>query len=51
MRKMVKRQAGNVMDTDGFFLPNLSVDANYLAANALINSYITCDAAMPVIWA
>ena len=46
---MVELSKGYVMDTDKFFLTNLSVNANYFAANALINSYIACDAAMPVI--
>ena len=48
---MVELKEGNVLVTEKFFLTNLSVNSNYLAANALINSYIACDAAMPVIWA
>ena len=48
---MVELNKGNVLNTGEFFLINLSVNADYFAANALINSYITCDAAMPVIWA
>lgn len=48
---MVRRPSADVIDTGEFFLPNLSVAADYFAANALINSYIACDAAMPVIWA
>ena len=46
-----RTQNGLCLEYWGVFLPNLSVSANYFAANALINSYIACDAAMPVIWA
>jgi hypothetical protein len=46
-----RTQEGLCLGYRRVFLINLSVNADYFAANALINSYITCDAAMPVIWA
>jgi hypothetical protein len=46
-----RAQYGLCLGYQRVFLPKLSVITDYFAANALISSYMTCDAAMPVIWA